>query len=329
MIPDVDRGQLIAAIAEYDANERDDDAWVRNKAHRYALIHEGRRYPVKRIISLATGTPVNQFSGGRESNDFVRARGFDVVELQEGPDLRERLSEILATYASPDRGAFGKDSPVYQAFMEAGEELEDLEPVAERESLRVKASAGTGNWASVPWIALMDQRETSSTQHGIYVVYLFREDMSGVYLTFNQGVTQLYSDHGAQEARNVLHERADEARAFAQHLPERGFALDNDTIDLHTTASLGKRYQESTIAHKLYPADALPDDEELQADLDAVLRAYDAYLEEAARQEPVAPQEAPLSTTTAEAQQVERALDWIRARGYYFEPWQLATFVAA
>ena len=153
--------------------------------------------------------------------------------------------------------------------------------------------------------------------------------MTGVYLTFNQGVTQLYSDRGAQEARRVLHQRADEARAFAEHLPARGFALDNESIDLHTSASLGKRYEESTIAHKFYPADDLPDEEQLESDLAAVLQAYDAYLDAARTREDQAPEEGPLTSTTAEAQQVERALDWIRAQGYHFEPWQLATFVAA
>lgn len=328
MIPDVNRDELLAAIEEFDAHERGDDSWLENRAHRYALTHEGRRYPVKRVISLATGTPVSQFSGGRESNRYVRQRGFDVIELWEGPRLRHRVSEILASYDSPQRGAFGKESAVYQTFMEAGEELQEVEPVSERNELRVKASAGTGNWARVPWIALMDQRETTSTQHGIYVVYLFRQDMSGVYLTFNQGVTQLYSDRGAQEARNVLHERAEAARAYADHLSERGFALDNETIDLRTNADLGKRYQESTIAHKFYPADDLPSDDELIADLEAALKAYDAYLE-VAGSDPAVEHEGPWSTTTTEAQRVERALDWIRAQGYYFEPWQLATFVAA
>ncbi|MDX1746718.1 MAG: hypothetical protein R3324_12330, partial [Halobacteriales archaeon] len=140
MIPDVDRDQVLSAIEEFDAHERDDDSWLKNKAYRYALVHDGRRYPVKQVISLATGAPVSQFSGGSESNRYLRNRGFDVVELREGPKVREQLSNILATYASADRGAFGKDNPVYQTFKEAGDEIGKLEPVTERSSLRVKAS---------------------------------------------------------------------------------------------------------------------------------------------------------------------------------------------
>ena len=36
----------------------------------------------------------------------------------------------------------------------------------------------------------LDVRETGTTQHGVYPVLLFRQDMTGVYLTLAQGVTE-------------------------------------------------------------------------------------------------------------------------------------------
>ncbi len=60
--------------------------------------------------------------------------------------------------------------------------------------MQVKASTGLGNWAAVPWIAFLDSRETNSTQSGVYPVLLFREDMTGVYMTIAQGVTQPGAD---------------------------------------------------------------------------------------------------------------------------------------
>ncbi len=57
-------------------------------------------------------------------------------------------------------------------------------------NFKVQGSVGQGNWAKIPWIAIMDTRITTSTQLGEYIVYLFSEDMSSVYLTLAQGVTE-------------------------------------------------------------------------------------------------------------------------------------------
>jgi hypothetical protein len=42
----------------------------------------------------------------------------------------------------------------------------------------------------------MDEQETKSTQRGTYVVFLFSEDLSGVYLTLNQGITEVIKSQG-------------------------------------------------------------------------------------------------------------------------------------
>ena len=55
---------------------------------------------------------------------------------------------------------------------------------------------GQGNWARVPWIAVLDPRETDSTQHGTYPVILIPESLDGVYLTLAQGVTELKQQLG-------------------------------------------------------------------------------------------------------------------------------------
>ena len=33
---------------------------------------------------------------------------------------------------------------------------------------------------------MMDSRETNTTQHGVYPVWLFRQDMTAVYLTWRR-----------------------------------------------------------------------------------------------------------------------------------------------
>ena len=53
----------------------------------------------------------------------------------------------------------------------------------------VRRVSATG--PGVPWVAFLDRRVTTSTQSGVYPVLLFKEDMSGFYLTVAQGTQQL------------------------------------------------------------------------------------------------------------------------------------------
>lgn len=43
----------------------------------------------------------------------------------------------------------------------------------------VKGSVGQGSWAVVPWIAIMDERITTTTRNGVYIIYLLTEFCGG------------------------------------------------------------------------------------------------------------------------------------------------------
>jgi len=60
MIPPTTRGALLDALAYFDRELRAAPEWIeweQNGTHKYAIEHEGRLYPVKQIIALATGIP--------------------------------------------------------------------------------------------------------------------------------------------------------------------------------------------------------------------------------------------------------------------------------
>lgn len=151
--------------------------------------------------------------------------------------------------------------------------------------LEVEGSVGKGSAAKVPWVAVLDPRAATSTQEGIYVVYLFQENFNGVFATLNQGVTRLRKTKGAVEARAILSARARQIRPRCEALVSRGFSLDN-SVDLATDSPLGGEYQTSTIAHRYYPASALPAEPELQADLLALLHTYELVVRDADRRPP-------------------------------------------
>jgi hypothetical protein len=100
LIPETTRDELIAAMARFDREYRDAPEWEhwesRLQAHKYAIEHEGGRYPVKFTISLATGQPVAAFSGGDEANSFVKRYGFNLVPLRWSPNrTSDGMAQIL------------------------------------------------------------------------------------------------------------------------------------------------------------------------------------------------------------------------------------------
>lgn len=186
------------------------------------------------------------------------------------------------------------------------------------DQLKVQGSVGQGNWATVPWIAIMDNRVTTSTQRGEYIVYLFSEDMSSVYLTFNQGVTEPKNERGKPEAYKYLQHKVDEVR---DSLPLTGMNKD-DHIHL-ATGGLGYDYQVSTVAYYRYDRDQLPDDEQLMADLQNVVDNYKQYVEGQMNQEHIPHDETEHNQEDMEAplvvaDELQRIQTYIRQKGFSY-----------
>jgi 5-methylcytosine-specific restriction enzyme B len=241
---------------------------------------------VKRIISLATNAPVSSFSGGTEANEFVEKLGLRVVQLRQSggvePSLQSLLEQSLVEYhRGRSQGIFGSGHTVWRLFADLKKAIERLSVVRSRPTLRVEWSVGKGNWARVPWVAIIDSREAEAPTGGIHCVFLFREDLTGVYLTLNQGVTKPRQDLGTADARVFLKDKAARIRASASGLQSREFLLNNDT-DLRSPGT-AETYEESTIAYKLHETGHVPKDPEIALDLDALLDAYKKSVE-AARQ---------------------------------------------
>ena len=66
-----------------------------------------------------------------------------------------------------------------------------LKEVFSTNDYRIKGSIGTGRVSKCPWVAIMNKKETESTQSGIYLVFLFSRGLKKVYLSLAQGVTNL------------------------------------------------------------------------------------------------------------------------------------------
>jgi len=289
---------VLRAIEEFDALGRQGflDKYGFGPSREYFLRHDGSLYDSKAIVGAAYGyqhpaegpLKPSVFSGGESTvRRKLEELGFNVVVSPQASDpppaasLQEGLESALRDYPGARRGAFTGTHPINAIFHDLVQGLQSSEVVKDFPTLRVRFSTGQGNWARVPWIAILDDRNTTTTQSGIYCVFLFREDGSGVYLTLAQGVTEPQRRLGASEGKAELRARARTVRASLGPLEDAGFSLTDD-IDLHTGPGLGSDYEVSTIAYKLYERDSVPEDAKLRVDLGALIKSYEEMLSAAA-----------------------------------------------
>lgn len=86
-ILDVSREKLILAMTEFDETLRETpswEGWEQKQNHRYAIVQNGKLYPVKQVISMATGTPKSQFLGGyKEALPYIEKHDLTWKPLRE------------------------------------------------------------------------------------------------------------------------------------------------------------------------------------------------------------------------------------------------------
>jgi 5-methylcytosine-specific restriction protein B len=257
-------------------------------SHTYFLVYEGKRYDSKAIVGAAHAyqhpdlgpLKPNEFSGGEQTvQKKLEQLGF-TVETSDVSDLvglTEGLEAVLQQYPAARQTPFTGTHPISGVFQTMTQALQSSSCVKEFPTLHVRSSTGQGNWARVPWIAILDERNTTTIQSGVYCVFLFREDGTGVYLTLNQGVTEPLRRLGAIEGKAELRTKARSIRLSLDPLKDAGFSLADD-IDLHTGPGLGSNYEVSTIAYKLYERDKVPQDDQLLLDLQALIGSYETMV---------------------------------------------------
>ncbi|MHA6533704.1 MrcB family domain-containing protein [Paenibacillus sp. BAC0078] len=188
--------------------------------------------------------------------------------------LKDHLESIMAQYVQAKRETFAGHALGTLLRQTIPSELKAL-PFLNEEHYKVQGSIGQGNWADVPWLAILDKRITSTTQSGEYVVYLFAEDMSAVYLTLAQGVTVPSKEKGRKEAYAYLRNKTKEIREL---IPLANMNKD-ENIQL-MGRGLGQDYQASTVAYVKYERGKVPSDEQLVQDLQNVMENYWIYVED-------------------------------------------------
>ena len=147
---------------------------------------------------------------------------------------------------------------------------------------KVKGSVGAGRWTDVPWIAVFDKRITTSAQRGVYIVYLLNKDTKELYLTLNQGATDVAQGGDGSGKLAFTGIAAASNGKITESLQARARTIRNQIGDFEGLASDAintgsKPYDAGCIYYKKYTLDTLPEDEVLYSDLQRLIEAYQAY----------------------------------------------------
>ena len=185
--------------------------------------------------------------------------------------LRDTLKTILADYANAKASPF-KEHPLGDFIRHAAADAVLAALGEHGAGLVVEGSAGAGNWAAVPWMAVFDPAITLSATRGYYVVYLFHATQPVVHLSLNQGTTAVREEFSAR-AREILQDRADLMR---KRVPEFAATLPIKKIELGANSRLPGDYVAGHALGATYSLATLPDEATLRTDLQAIVRAYRA-----------------------------------------------------
>lgn len=286
-LKDITRDGILKAIAEAQAVG---EPAFRTKggfdpSNKFPLLIGTERYSSKAIIGAAHGydrpdlgpltSASKELSGGmqpRQAGGILKAHDFPIA-APAPPALHAALAEVLGHLPAAFDEPF-TDHSLGDALVRRTRTV--VEQTIDDPGYKVKGSRGQSIWAQTVWLGVFDLLVTDSAQRGYYVVYLFRGDGAGVFLSLNQGTTAVKERYGARY-RRIL---SDRATVYAELIGKDALTdLQHGPIELVGNSDLTRGYQDGNIAARYYDNTALPDDASLVADLERFLSLYRQLVE--------------------------------------------------
>src|SRR3989304_1638800 len=92
--PNIEKEHINKAICEIDST----GIPRRNESKKFCLIFKGKQYPPKYVLSLANRfangkeLDLSEFSGGQETNNFLKRLRFDIVEISSPRTIDKSIS---------------------------------------------------------------------------------------------------------------------------------------------------------------------------------------------------------------------------------------------
>jgi len=182
--------------------------------------------------------------------------------------IKQYFDYILDNYSNGHKMAERSD-PIYPLLCSELPFLLKTNVFQHKNNFICTGSCGVGQKTDFPWVAVFNSNITRTATKGVYIVYLFKKDLSGFYLTLIQGITYYQNTYKRDKytcARKV-------AQYFKDEIADPYFS--KDLIDLGgTKGTLGYGYQQTTILSKYY-AKGNYTNSELEEDLKKMIKIYD------------------------------------------------------
>lgn len=182
--------------------------------------------------------------------------------------MKENFEIVLDRYLKDnDKSYKGKD------YYIALENLKNEIRLMFDEDCEVKASVGKGNRAVVPWLGVFNKTITDGPKKGIYIVFLFKKNMEGFYITLCQGI-EYFEQKKISKKLNVV-------TNYLKKLIETDlFSKEQIDLELDTTDSYRpKNYEKVTIISKLYKKGEYTD-KELKKDIKQMKVIYEDLIDQ-------------------------------------------------
>lgn len=195
----------------------------------------------------------------------------DEVE-RSGEELKYALEKIASEFKSATRETFAKHPLAEFIRNEFRDKIADVIG-SENNSYLFEGSPGKGRWSEVPWGAIFNPLVTETAQSGFYVVYLFSNSGSRIYLSLIQGGTEIRNEFKSKadylsilKARSVFIRKR--MHDFLGEFPD-------EVIDLESDAARPEFYEAAHIFGKHYNLSVgLPHQIELEKDLVRMCSVY-------------------------------------------------------
>ncbi|MGI5925478.1 MAG: MrcB family domain-containing protein, partial [Lentisphaeria bacterium] len=199
--------------------------------------------------------------------------------------MRNTIQEIFKQY--PVRRAerparnWTSDDPVYKLLSK--ELPEKIQNVFPEDTYKINGQPGELNRSprKIPYLAIYDKGITTSSKQGVYIVYLWDETYNNLYLTLNQGVSEVQND--PRGAEQILSENVSLIRENIN--PPANSTT--DPIKLNASTKNGELYEKGCIFSIKYDKNDLPDDKTLKFHLECFKEVYKEYSEKRASFTPV------------------------------------------
>lgn len=234
------------------------------------------------------------------------------------------INKIFNEYIEAKQQAFA-GNPMGNYFRNNIPEVLYKTGIVDEDKYLITGSVGQGNWATIPWVAIFDRSITTTATKGVYIVYLLSKDGNTLYLTFNQGCTDIKIGNKKKDTITFMRDKAAE---IISKIDNRGFNTDNK-IDLGSNLrETPELYQKGTIFYKAYHKGSVPEEAELRDDLSKMMAIYKEYVEKISEDSNV---ETELTATGGEkslsiSEIINNIKNYIAAKGFNYNDGLIENF---